>query len=285
MLKPEFALDPVPLKDGSTGSKPSEKWKRELLTPSLYRVKGPLDQTVWRFMKFAYLESLLKREALFVPRVDLLGDPWEGSFTDKIDLRKHEVYKDWPDSELETLKKSIQTLRKNTMQRLHYVSCWHISEHESEHMWKRYAADSKEEFVAISSSIADLCTLRTTPIADGNSEWIPQLWAGEVEYIDLAEPDAIPETDLSLFYKGQEYRSDCEFRIILHLWALGWSQHDRKDLPKGVEIQIAPGRLIHKIAYRTECKSLKEKIERLLDEVGYVIEIAASKLDREANWG
>jgi hypothetical protein len=37
------------------------------------------DSTIWRYLDFPRFVSLLTTRSLFLPRADLLGDPFEGS--------------------------------------------------------------------------------------------------------------------------------------------------------------------------------------------------------------
>ena len=78
----EYRMETTQTSTGELVAVASEEWKRELMTPDLHNVIGPLAQKVWRYMRFEHFERMLREKALYVPRADTLGDPWEGSFSD-----------------------------------------------------------------------------------------------------------------------------------------------------------------------------------------------------------
>ena len=52
------------------------------------------DAILWRYMDFTKFVSLLEKQALFFPRADKLGDPFEGSFTKVNEAMRPMLYKD-----------------------------------------------------------------------------------------------------------------------------------------------------------------------------------------------
>lgn len=261
---------------------PSDKWKQELMTPDLRQVRSPLNTRVWRYMRFDHFESMLRQEALYFPRVDQLGDPAEGSFSASLDMKSNPV-DGLSEDQKEKLLKSHRKLRRETMQRLFYVSCWHMNEFESELLWERYMGKHKEA-VAIASSVAALCTLRPTLRDTGRNEYIPRMYAGEVQYIDHSIPDSVPRDQLSLFFKANHFSGDREFRCIVELWNMGWSQHDKPDLPSGVIVPMAPFAIIDKIVIKPSSNGLKDKVNKLLDELGFDLPVGESKLEATPVW-
>jgi hypothetical protein len=52
---------------------------------------------IWRYMDFTKFVSMLENSALYFCRSDLLGDPFEGSFSKANDMMRPLVYKDSPE--------------------------------------------------------------------------------------------------------------------------------------------------------------------------------------------
>jgi hypothetical protein len=92
----------------------------------------PADTRIWRYMDFVKFVAMLERGGLYFSRADLLGDPFEGTFTPgsiealttKLGYTK-DAAREW--SEI------VKHIRKNS-----YVSCWHESEDESAALWRLY---------------------------------------------------------------------------------------------------------------------------------------------------
>lgn len=283
MSRGDYRMDAITTPSGALAAVPSEEWKKEVMTPILHRVKGPLSRKTWRYVRYEHLESALRRKKLYFPRADQLGDEFEGSFSDRADFRSQDAFKNLDDDTIKQLNASHQKMRREMMQRLFFVSCWHMNTTETELLWERYAGKHVEA-VAISTMIASLCTLRPSPIKMIDLEFTPRFWAGEIDYIDHSVSGSVPDDQLSLFYKKREFSGDREFRAIVQLWNMGWSQHERPDLPLGIEVDIAPAALFDKIVVKPKTPGLKDKVNRLLDEVGYDIPVVASELDNEAIW-
>lgn len=284
MGRGDYRTKVIQTSGGDAAAKISEKHARELMTPDLHAVKGPLNTKVWRYMRLEHLERALRESLYYLPRVELLGDPWEGSFSDPIDYSQVPALKDWGEKAIQSIQASSEKNRRETMQRLFYASCWHMNSDENEHLWKRYG-DRSDESVAISSTIASLCTLRpTSPINVADIDFIPKMYAGEVNYVDLGVSGSIPNGSLSLFYKDNVYSADREFRVIIELYQWGFSQHYRDDLPNGVELEFEPATVFHQIVINPNSPGLLEKINTILDEVEYDIPVIHSKLSRKATW-
>ena len=90
------------------------------------------DATIWRYMDFTRLVSLLDTSQLFFARADTLNDPFEGSTTQfNVRMRPQvygEDYAHFPD---------VAPLRE--AERLStFISCWNLSEQESAALWGLY---------------------------------------------------------------------------------------------------------------------------------------------------
>lgn len=134
----DYEIDIVKNKEVHDCAVPSAAWKREKMMPDLSGVNSPLSTQIWRYMSFEHFAKLIRTSQLYYPRVELLGDHLEGSFSEAVPGSEW----DWPgeiDEEAKIkLTESAQRLSQNRMQRLNYVSCWHINSSESELHWKRY---------------------------------------------------------------------------------------------------------------------------------------------------
>ncbi len=105
---------------------------------------------IWRYLSLSKFIYLIEKESLFIPRVDLFNDPFEGTLPkiDKELWRKSlatDKSQDWD----QMLPIYIKALRKHT-----YANCWHMNNDESEAMWKLYCGNN--EGIAIRSTYKKL---------------------------------------------------------------------------------------------------------------------------------
>jgi hypothetical protein len=84
--------------------------------------------SIWRYMDLAKFLWMLEHGALYFCRADLLGDPYEGYYTE-------------PEVKLDE-KAAFAHLRKQivAITRSMYVNCWHMNDSESAAMWKLYTS-------------------------------------------------------------------------------------------------------------------------------------------------
>ena len=94
------------------------------------------DAILWRYMDFTKFVSLLEKQALFFPRADKLGDPFEGSLT-QVNEALAPLYYDLPEEGRLTLKQVRKHFTRWTL-----INCWHENAHESEAMWRLYARET-----------------------------------------------------------------------------------------------------------------------------------------------
>lgn len=129
----------------------------------------PKGAKLWRYMDFTKLVSLLDKRSLFFSRADLLGDPFEGSFSRKtVEARQQG---DFPQIAWDILSAIHRRHIRDT-----YVNCWHMSDHESAAMWKLYLAS---DGVAIQSSFERL--------VESLQESTQKIWIGKVTYVGLSK--------------------------------------------------------------------------------------------------
>jgi len=101
-----------------------------------------MSNLVWRYMDLSKLIWLLDNKKLYLSRIDLLGDPHEGSYTKKgyellsNVLKKETKIKD-PLKHAKKIKAAVSQARFN-LRKGAYVNCWCLNNFESEAMWKLY---------------------------------------------------------------------------------------------------------------------------------------------------
>ena len=183
---------------------------------SLICLHDPMETDVilWKYMDFTKFVSILENSALFFPRADKLGDPFEGSVP-KNNISSRPIWH--PDlTEKDTIMYGfvIQQIPRFTL-----INCWHRSNHESEGMWKLYA--SVDGGIAIRTNLINLIESFKTN---------EHIHVGQVKYVDY-ERDSIPE-DNSLFpylYKRKSFEHEREVRAIIQKLPLGIRETELKD--------------------------------------------------------
>jgi hypothetical protein len=118
-------------------------------------------------MTLAKLLSLIQTRSLFLCRLDLLSDIYEGSNPRILVERREKLLSDMGDV-LPQVQALAQRRKKAT-----YVNCWNLSDYESEALWRLYGADG--DGIAIRASYRSLVDI---------IESDDQLFVGRVQYID-----------------------------------------------------------------------------------------------------
>lgn len=158
---------------------------------------------IWRYLDFTKFVSLLDRKALFFARADLLGDPFEGSYSKANLALRPTVYKDKiPETILANLSIVSREIRKFTI-----INSWNMSEFESAAMWKLYVASN--EGVAIQSTFK-----RLAKCFDSYTE--NPVFIGMVKYIDY-EREWLPEGNsfYPFMHKRKSFEHEHELRAII----------------------------------------------------------------------
>ena len=124
------------------------------------------NKSIWRYLDLAKFIGLIQTDSLFLSRADIFDDPFEGT----INKATHEAFEQKIQTQLQEKKveacyvkfdgqllvfadgshinigeSSFNTL--NWLKTYTYVNCWHLSEHESEAMWKLYSKNITESLV------------------------------------------------------------------------------------------------------------------------------------------
>jgi hypothetical protein len=98
------------------------------LWPPYPRIEEPPDDArVWRYLDLPKFIDLLNTSTLYLSRIAVLGDPFEGSYPR---ANAVELLGD-PMSRLGPVRRRGRDLW--------YVNCWHVNDHESAAMWELYA--------------------------------------------------------------------------------------------------------------------------------------------------
>lgn len=112
----------------------------------------PDSTIIWRYSKFERFRSILETHSLWFSRPFVFEDQWEGQFPPSYLRGTRQYAKDSGISfdEFEPELRNRLLLHRYA----HFVSCWHISDHESEAMWKFYAPAGSA--IAIQSQVGDV---------------------------------------------------------------------------------------------------------------------------------
>ena len=158
--------------------------------------------TVWRYVTFTKLVSLLDSKALYFCRADQLDDPYEGVPTSESlrRLREFGATQVWA-QEVEPL---IEDMRQQRSQM--YLNCWCMSEVESAAMWKLYVP--ADEGVAIRSHTGALAScLEKSGLTIG---------LGQVSYIDY-DRAVIPTSNgfFPFVHKRSSFAYEQELRAVI----------------------------------------------------------------------
>ncbi len=239
----------------------------------------PTDQSalVWRYMDFTKYFSLVSTKSLFLCRADLLGDPFEGSYSKANIRRRPEIYKDMIEKDMTEVKlvrilQQISNLQK-WLRQWTYINCWHMSEYESAAMWKLYAKSS--EAVAIQATYKNL--IDSLP---------DNFYVGLVQYIDY-ENDWLPEgnTFYPFLHKRKSFTHEREVRVV-HQEDVPTSENrvelDATNDREGVSFIVDLNLLIEKVYVApTSPDWYFNLVEEVLKKYGITKTVYTSKLDEE----
>lgn len=186
------------------------------------------DAILWRYMDFTKFVSLLEKQALFFPRADKLGDPFEGSVTKVNEAARPIVYKDQlTEDALLGLSQSMKELSRFML-----INCWHENAHESEAMWRLYARE--KDGIAIKTDFNSFKNSFTCS---------KEIYIGSVNYVDY-DSDIIPESNLFYLYlhKRKSFEHEKEIRAIVmeiptNEHGIDWAR-DICDIGKYYEIDL-----------------------------------------------
>lgn len=164
------------------------------------------EELLWRYSDMEKYVSMLATGALWFPRADTLGDPFEGSLTKENVRVRPDVYKDLPFDAMRNIERSRQLMRMHT-----YVSCWHRSSMESAAMWSLYADRAGIAVVSnyrrIRGAVGEIAA---------SAKDMKSIYAGSVEYVSY-DDFFIPEGNLfdAFMHKRHSYEHEHEVRLVM----------------------------------------------------------------------
>lgn len=171
------------------------------------------------------LLSLLLRREIYLRRVDLLPDKFEGT-TPKLAremLLQGLAAGGLTPGQIESMVESWGGSRK-PLRRTHYASCWCLQEHESEAMWRIYCGADQGVAVVLPYS-----RLKASLQDDESSTYI-----GTVTYIDYdKEIFPLGNTFNTVMHKRREFLYENEVRVV------SWRM-PRKPVTEWIEADLPP---------------------------------------------
>ena len=204
------------------------------------------------FTKFVWM---LEHRSLYFARSDLLGDPFEGSYSRANIEFRPQVYKEM----FEDIGKLDKTFRMfseyyQLMRKWIFINCWHMNDHESAAMWKLYS--QSKESISIQSTFKRLrdCLPDNVDI-------------GTVRYIDY-ESDWLPEGNLfyPFFHKRKSFEHERELRAVIADWPISQEQIEihRVQTEKGKSLEVDLDILVEKLYVAPYAAVwFKELVERI----------------------
>ncbi|MCF8135829.1 MAG: hypothetical protein K9K63_00790 [Desulfotignum sp.] len=230
-------------------------------------------------MDFTKLASIFEEGGIFFSRSDMLGDTFEGSYSQaNADYQiRSEVYEEdckrlnIPIEKMIEAHRTFRKVRKWQRQWM-MISCWHMSEHESAAMWKLYTKSN--ESVCIQSTYRKFANVLTDNV-----------YIGQVQYIDYSK-EWIGERNLYTPYmhKRKSFEHEREIRAIDNQSPKGPLPMDRGISPPdfGVWHNINLRELIERI-YIAPSSPLwfRDLVKKFTVRYGFDIDVIKSSLDDE----
>ena len=246
------------------------------MTKDHYVFEDPKDVNVkvWRYMDFTKFIWLLENEALYFPRSDKLGDPFEGSITKlNIQLRPISAKKQNPDDP-EVMMKLFSDLSQFRIfiRQWTYINCWHMNEYESAAMWNTYTKSN--EAIAIQTTYINLKNLLPDNV-----------YMGIVKYIDY-DSDYIPidNTFYPFINKRKSFEHENEVRAIIQDVPTSEEGIDttKSNNKNGVSINIDPEKLIDRVYIApTSPTWFRDLVKSLINKYKIECNIIQSSMDND----
>jgi hypothetical protein len=154
---------------------------------------------IWRYLTPHKFFALLQGRALFFPNSNLFPDPIEGSYPDANLVVRDEL---WESLKLSDEQREIIEGHSKWNKHLTFVSCWHMSDHESAALWEIYGKTDKGVVVEstlgrLKRCLPDFVHIHPVTYIDYTRERIP---AGHSLY--------------PFFFKSREYEYEHELRVV-----------------------------------------------------------------------
>ena len=237
----------------------------------VFEKPGDENAKIWRYMDFTKFVSLLDKCALFFPRADRLGDPFEGSFSKANVELAPEVYADVDSDILFSSRQQLSLFHKAVLRHT-AINSWHLNEYESVSMWKLYLKSN--EGIAIRSTFNSLRTSFDDVTHD--------IYIGVVKYVDY-EKDWIPEgNSLDPFvHKRRSFEHERELRVVMQEMEGNISKPPTYE--HGIYVPVNLDKLVDEIHLAPTCPEwLFELVKSVTKKYGLNKPVVQSALDAKA---
>jgi hypothetical protein len=235
--------------------------------------------TIWRYLDFTKLVSLLDTKQLYFARVDTFDDAFEGSISAATREYRRQAYADPKLSEDEN-EERIRYLTDHTRSAPSwmYANCWSLSEVESAALWGLYVqADSG---VAVRSTYRQLIDSFISPDLERNGPNVAPLLVGKVAYVDYDE-FVIP--DDNSFYPFVHKRKSFEFESELR--AMTWHMPSRisnEPNPIGLRVNVDLATLFNAIHVSPSAPPwFAALVQSVVDRYNFSAPVVQSRLSGE----
>lgn len=141
------------------------------MTHPVFRQPADPEAKVWRYMDFTKYLALLESSALYFTRIDLLGDPFEGSWSAKSDKALERLFLPGhlTNEQIERFR-SLYEQNRRLFRKSTFVSCWYMADYESAAMWRLYA--KTDEAIAIATTYRRLADALPADVLIGMVNYI-----------------------------------------------------------------------------------------------------------------
>ena len=233
--------------------------------------------TIWRYMDLPKLVALLATEALYFPRLDQLEDPFEGSLSkEEYEHWKHmaaeaesngTIPDRWKGQYLDRLLANARRARRAI-----YVNCWHVSNSESEAMWRLYSPSGYG--VAIQSTYTALTNVLPSKIHTG-------CYIGLVQYTDHHH-EAMPQGNIfyAVTHKRRAFEHEKEARAVIWLGDRGVdADPDQATNPIGLSVPVDVRALIKSVHVSPIAPAwFADSVRAVIDRFGPHLPVEQSEL-------
>lgn len=192
-----------------------------------------MDEPLWRYFKTERFLELLQSSQLYFASARQFDDPFEGA----VAVLPPGFPVDPRYAEIEHGERAFEELRRLTK-----VSCWHRSSFESDAMWQLYA--SLRKGVAVRTSPHRIC-LAAKPFRLKPEYGHEDLWAGNVQYINLLKERLRVSMMDRFWYKHMAFAWEQEFRLAV---SVRMAEEFGVQVPEhGVKVEFDVPQLIERI--------------------------------------
>lgn len=220
---------------------------------------------VWRYLDLPKFINLLMTQKLYLSRIDILSDLYEGSLTKKNFANK--------EIELERLRESggkIQGPSNQKMRESFYVNCWRIDNNESEAMWKLYCP------------LNDGVAIQTTYDKLVHSTENEEVHIGLVNYLDY-DSETFPSGNVyyPIMHKRKAFEHEKEIRLV-KAKSDYWAEEEFDNPDFGLTINWNPSTYLERIYVNPYASSWYfETVSELVKKLDLKLDIEWSNLKDE----